>query len=265
MQDKVVIITGASSGIGKACAEVFSRRGSKVVLAARNEQALQAVSAGLAGERLVVTTDVSREGDCQKLAEETVARFGRIDVLINNAGISMRALFNDVDLNVIRQVMEINFWGTVYCTKYALPHLLVSKGSVVGVSSVAGFIGLPGRTGYSASKFAMHGFLSSLRNENMKTGLHVLLACPAFVNTPIRERALNARGEMQRESPLEEGKLMSAERVAERIYKAVVRRKRTVIMTGRGKLSVMLSKFMPRMIDKKVYKVMAREPDSPFK
>lgn len=265
MKDKVVIITGASSGIGKACAQEFSRNGSKVVMASRDELALQHVAASMAGDHLIVRTDVSQEYDCRRLINEAIARFGRIDVLINNAGISMRALFHDVDLNVIKQLMDVNFWGTVCCTKYALPHLLTSKGSVVGVSSVAGFIGLPGRTGYSASKFAMHGFLGSLRTENMKTGLHVLLACPAFVNTPIRERALNAQGEMQQQSPLDEGKLMTAEAVGKQIYRAVVRRRRTVIMTGRGKLAVAMSKFFPRMIDRKVYQVMAREPDSPFK
>jgi short-subunit dehydrogenase len=265
MNDKVVIITGASSGIGKACAQEFSRMGSKVVLAARDEAALQQVAASLPGEHLLVRTDVSREDDCRSLVEGTVSRFGRIDVLINNAGISMRALFNDTDLSVIKRLMDVNFWGTVYCTKYALPHLLQSKGSVVGISSVAGYIGLPGRTGYSASKSAMHGFLNALRTENMKTGLHVLLACPSFVNTPIRTRALDAQGQMQRESPLDESKLMGADVVAKQVYKAVVKRKRVMVTPLKGKLSVILSRLFPAIIDRQAYKLLGKEPDSPFK
>ena len=264
MNHKVVIITGASSGIGKACAEVFSRNGSKVILAARDEAALNHVAATLTCEHLVVKTDVTREDDCRRMIDATITRFGRIDVLINNAGISMRALFNDVGLGVIRKIMDVNFWGTVYCTKFALPHLLQTKGSVVGVSSIAGFKGLPGRTGYSASKFAVHGFLEALRTENRKTGLHVLLACPGFTGTAIRERALTAWGETQGSSPREEGKMMTTEQVANRIYRAVVRRRRTVIMTTQGKLAVLFGKFFPAFTDRQVYKQMAKEPDSPF-
>jgi len=128
----------------------------------------------------VVSADVSVEEDCKRLIKEAVDKFGTVDILINNAGISMRALFEEVDLSVLKQVMDINFWGTVYCTKYALPYLLKQKGSVVGVSSIAGYKGLPGRTGYSASKFAMQGLLETLRIENIKKGLHVLIACPGF-------------------------------------------------------------------------------------
>ena len=196
---------------------------------------------------------------------ETMATFGRIDVLINNAGISMRAVFEKTDLNVIRQLMDINFWGTVYCTKYALPHLLKSKGSVVGISSIAGKKGLPGRTGYSASKFAMEGFLETLRTENLKTGLHVLVACPGFTASNIRNTALAADGNTQGESPRDEKKMMQPEEVARRIYKAVEGRKRDIIMTRDGKLTVFLNKFFPAMMDKVVYNHMAKEADSPFR
>ncbi|MFW6268198.1 MAG: SDR family oxidoreductase, partial [Marinilabiliaceae bacterium] len=183
MKDKVIIITGASSGIGLACAREFAARGGRVSLAARNSEKLQAIEKALSEsghEVLVTPTDVSREEDCKKLVDKTIERFGKIDILVNNAGISMRALFKDVELSVLKQLMDVNFWGTVFCTKYALPWLLETKGSVVGVSSIAGFVGLPGRTGYSASKFAMHGFLHTLRVENLKTGLHVLIAAPGF-------------------------------------------------------------------------------------
>src|SRR5690606_8783512 len=190
-----VIITGASSGIGLACAEEFASRGANVVLAARQYDVLYKVCKELeekyAIKALPVQCDVSSEDDCKKLTDEAVTKFGEIHILINNAGISMRALFNELDLSVLKTLMDVNFWGTVYCTKYALPALLASGGSLVGVSSIAGYRGLPGRTGYSASKFAMNGFMESLRVENLKTGLHIMVACPGFTASNIRNTALD--------------------------------------------------------------------------
>ncbi len=267
-KDKAVVITGASSGIGKALAMEFAGKGAKIVMAARNaerlNEAVKEVEA-IGTEVVGLPTDVSSEDDCIKLIEKAMEAFGRIDILINNAGISMRAVFEDTDLSVIKQLMDINFWGTVYCTKYALPHLLQSKGSLVGISSIAGYKGLPGRTGYSSSKFAIHGFLETLRIENMKKGLHVLIACPGFTASNIRNTALNEKGEMQGESPRDEGKMMSAEEVAGHIAKAIARRKDRLTLTTQGKLTVLLNKFFPRFMDKQVYNHMAKEPDSPFK
>src|ERR1019366_6162034 len=137
------------------------------------------------------------EEDCKHLINQAITTFGKIDVLVNNAGISMRALFKDVDISVLKAVMDVNFWGTVYCTKYAMPEILKTKGSIVGVSSIAGYKGLPGRTGYSASKFAMNGFLDALRVENLKTGVHILTACPGFTASNIRNTALNKTGTPQ--------------------------------------------------------------------
>lgn len=169
MNNKVVIITGASSGIGKALAYEFAGRGAKLVLAARNIQKLNEIKADLSSIKILsIKTDVSKEEDCRNLVEKTIEKWGRVDVLINNAGISMRALFADMNLDVMRRLMDVNFWGTVYCTKYALPYILEQRGSVVGVISIAGYIGLPGRTAYSASKFAIRGFLDTLRVENLK-------------------------------------------------------------------------------------------------
>ena len=189
LKDKVVIITGASSGIGKACAIAFAKQGCRVMLAAREEIKLTAALNEIkqqGGVAALCKTDVSREEDCKRLINETIKQFGRIDILINNAGISMRALLLDVDLNVIRQLMDINFWGTVYCTKYALDEILKNHGSIVGVSSIAGFKGLPGRTGYSSSKFAMQGFLEALRidqpagKQRFAEGSPVLWRLPKF-------------------------------------------------------------------------------------
>jgi short-subunit dehydrogenase len=275
MKDKVIIITGASSGIGKALAFECALRGAKLSLGARNGEQLKEISEQIKAkseklfqtrcEVLITTTDVTNETDCRNLIEMTIQRFRRIDILVNNAGISMRALFEDVDLKVLHQLMDTNFWGTVYCSKFALPYLLKSQGSLVGISSVAGFKGLPGRTGYSASKSAMHGFLDVVRMENMKKGLHVLLACPGFTASNIRNLSLSKDGTSQGETPLDESKLMSAEEVARHICNAIEKRKRSIILTNQGKITVLLSKFFPSFMDKMVYNHMAKEPDSPFK
>ena len=265
LKNKTVIITGASSGIGKACAESFAKRGANVVLGARQYVTLCQITDELErnyGIRaLAVACDVSKEQDCQQLIQQAKTAFGRIDVLINNAGISMRALFKDLDLLVIRNLMDVNFWGTVYCTKYALPELLKNQGSVVGVSSIAGYKGLPGRTGYSSSKFAMNGFLEALRVENLKTGLHVMLASPGFTASNIRKVALVKDGSSQGETSMDEDKMMSSEEVAEIITEGVLARKRTLIMTGQGKLTVFLSKWLPGLLDKLVYNHFTKEKD----
>ncbi|OFX27623.1 MAG: short chain dehydrogenase [Bacteroidetes bacterium GWA2_31_9] len=267
-KDKVIIITGASSGIGLATAYRFAELKAKLVLAARNIETLKSIESELTAKGvqvISVKTDVSIQQDCENLINKTVEKFGGIDVLINNAGISMRALFADLDLEVLRRLMDINFWGTVYCTKYALPYLLKSKGSVVGVSSIAGIKGLPARTGYSASKFAMNGFMETLRIENLKTGLHVLVAAPGFTASNIRKTALAADGSMQGETPRDEDKMMTAQEVAVHLSNAILKRKRTLVLTSQGKLTVLLDKFFPKFMDKMVYNHMAKEPDSPLK
>ncbi|PTX21168.1 short-subunit dehydrogenase [Pontibacter mucosus] len=268
MRDKVVLITGGTSGIGKALAFAFGREGAKVAISGRNQQNLDQTSQELSAagiDNLPVNADVSVEEQCQRMVQETVQKYGRLDVLINNAGISMRALFEDLDLDVLRKVMDINFWGTVYSTKYALPYIKQVKGSIVGISSIAGYRGLPARTGYSASKFAMHGFLETLRTELLYSGVHVLLACPGFTASNIRNTALAANGQQQGETPREEEKMMSAEEVAERILKATIQRKRDLVMTTQGKLAVWVNKLFPSLADKLVYNVMAKEKDSPLK
>ncbi len=268
MTKRTVVVTGAGSGIGKACARAFAGVGYRVVLAGRNYPKIEALANEFRQEgkqALAVRCDVSVEDDCRNLIQQAVNEFGAIDVLLNNAGISMRALFADTDLEVLRTLMNTNFWGTVYCTKFALPYLLKSRGSVVGVSSIAGKKGLPGRTGYSASKFAMEGFLETLRTENLKKGLHVLVACPGFTASEIRNTALSADGSVQGESPRDEKSMMSAEEVARYILKAVEHRKRDLVLTLQGRLTVWLNNFFPSWSDKLVYKHMSKEPGSPFK
>ena len=267
MKNKLVIVTGASSGIGRACAEKFAQEGANLVLAARSADKLSEVAENIARygvQVLPVVTDVTREEDCKNLVEKALIKFGKIDVLVNNAGISMRASFSDLDISVLKKVMDVNFWGTVYCTRYAITSLLENKGSLVGVSSIAGYKGLPGRTGYSSSKFAMHGFFEALRIENIKKGLHVLIACPGFTASNIRNTALAADGSSHGETPRDEQKMMQPEEVAMHIVSAVKYRKDRLTLTFTGKLTVLLNKFFPKWVDKLVYNHMSKEPDSPF-
>jgi len=267
MKNKVVVITGGSSGIGEALAEKFGREGSKILITGRNADDLNRAVASLRQKGITVSgfqADVSKEDDNRRMAEEAIRLYGTIDVLVNNAGISMRALFSEVDLDVVKKVMDINFYGVLYATKYCLPEIQKNNGSIVGMSSIAGFRGLPGRTGYSASKFALNGFLEVLRTELLKTGVHVLTACPGFTASNIRKRALAADGSAQGESPRDEGKMMTAEVCARHIYNATVARKRTLVLTTQGKLVVFLNKWLPGLADKMVYNVMAKEANAPI-
>jgi short-subunit dehydrogenase len=265
LKDKVVVITGASSGIGKVLAEIAIQGGAKVAVCARNMGKLQEIFSNSPADKiLLVQADVSKKEDCKNFIDQVVNRWHQVDILINNAGITMRALFEDADLSVIEELMNINFWGTVYCTKFALPWLMKSKGVVTGISSIAGYRGLPARTGYSASKFAMQGFLEALRTELLQTGVHVMWVSPGFTSSNIRNVARSADGNVQGETPLDEGKLMSAETCAEIIYDAILKRKRTVVMTGQGKLTVWMNKLFAGLADKLVYKHFLKEPDSPL-
>ena len=256
MKNKVIIITGASSGIGKALAFALAKKGNKLVLAGRNKEKLNAVLQKINEvniSAISIVTDVCKKEDCKNLINKCITEFGRIDVLINNAGISMRALFNESDLEVIDKVINTNFWGTVFCTKYALPYLLQSNGSLVGISSIAGHIGLPERSAYSASKFAMNGFLESVRNENMENDLHVLIACPGFTASNIRKAALTKDGTPQKESPRNEQKMMTAKKVAKNIICAIDCKKDTLTLSINGKLAVWLNRFFPKLAKRLVF------------
>lgn len=267
-ENKVVVVTGASSGIGEALAREFAARGARVVLGARSIQKLQLIAGDIrarGGQAAYCGVDVSVPDECRRLIETAVNEYGGVDVLICNAGLSMRALFDNVDLEVLHRLMDVNFWGTVNCCKYALRYLQQSKGSIVGISSVAGLHGLPGRTGYSASKYAMTGFLETLRIENLKKGLHVMIACPGFTASNVRFSALTADGTQQGETPRDESKMMSAEEVARIVARGILRRKRLCLMEAEGRATHFVKKFAPAFLDRMFYMVMAREPDSPFK
>lgn len=253
--NKVVVVTGGSDGIGKALVEALLHLGAKVATCARNFDKLYQLRTTHAGLPLMTAAmDVSNENECRTFLEHVVKNYGTIDILVNNAGISMRALFSETSLDTMRKVMDINYWGTVYCTKYALPYVLKQKGAIVAVSSIAGFRGLPGRAGYSASKFAMNGFMEALRTELLETGVNVMWVCPGFTASNIRNAALDKDGKPQGVSPLDEGSLMTAEECASQILKAVEHKKRTLIFTSNDKRTVLFNKFIPSLTDKLVRK-----------
>jgi short-subunit dehydrogenase len=254
-QDKVVVITGGSDGIGKALIEGLIPQGAKVATCGRSHDKIYKLQMEYSNVLLhAVACDVSDEEECRRFIESTIDTFGRIDILINNAGISMRALFADCDTKVTRKVMEINFLGAVYCTKYALASILEHKGTIVGVSSTAGYRGLPGRSAYSASKFALQGWLESLRTELLHSGVNVMWVCPGFTASNIRLAALDQRGEARGETVLNEASLMSAGECATHILRAIERRKRTLILTLLGKVTVLINKMAPSLADRLTYK-----------
>lgn len=250
-QNKTVAITGGSDGIGKALIELLLPMGAKVATCARNQDKLYDLQLRHSNQPLhCVVADVSNYNDCKMFIDSTIKQFGGIDILINNAGISMRSLLKDAELDVFKKVMDINYFGTVYCTKLALDSIMERKGTIVGVSSIAGYRGLPGRSGYSASKFALNGWLEALRTELLDDGVNVMWVCPGFTKSNIRNAALNAKSEAQGESPLNESSLMSAEECAGHILNAVEKKKRTLVLTFRGKQTVFINKFFPSWADK---------------
>jgi len=250
-KNKVVVITGGSDGIGKALVEMFLQQGAKVATCGRSNDKLYELEKSHPGEPIITySIDVSSETDCSYFIEQVIKMFGAIDVLINNAGISMRALFNETNLDTLKKVMDINFWGTVYCTKYALPHILKQQGTIVGVSSIAGYRGLPGRTGYCASKFAVNGFFEALRTELLESGVNIMWVCPGFTASNIRNVALNKNAKPQGVSPMDESKMMTAEECAALILQAIEKRKRTLIFSANDKRTVLVNRLMPSLADK---------------
>jgi short-subunit dehydrogenase len=256
---KIIVITGASEGIGAEIAlqlAAMHRAQVALVLAARKMDALQAVAKqceALGAQTLCVRTDVGVREDCTSLIAKTIEKFGRIDALINNAGISAQALLEEVPADKLgwyEDVMRVNLWGSVWCTHAALPALIAAKGSIVAVSSLAGLIGVPGRTAYSASKFAQTGFFEALRAEMKTHGVSVTTAYPGVVLTQIRQHGLNAQGEALGSSGLKEDGAMTVQECARLIIEGMNRREREVVMTGKGKLGRWLKLIAPALVEK---------------
>ena len=253
-KDKVVVVTGGTDGIGKALVDALITMGAKVATCGRNHDKLYHLQAQHPSAALhTMVADVSNENDCRRFIETTIKFFGGIDILINNAGISMRAILKETSTDTLRKVMDINYFGVVYCTKYALDSIIERKGTIVGVSSIAGYRGLPGRSGYSACKYALQGWLESIRTELMNDGVHVMWVCPGFTTSNIRNAALNKDAQSHGETPMDEGNMMSSEECAEHILKAIRKKKRTLVLTFTGKRTVFMNKFFPKLTDRMVY------------
>jgi len=249
----VAIITGASSGIGRELAFQLSDQGAYLSLGARDKQRLEAVAVqcqARGGRTITTQTDVTDQAQCQNLIERTVDEFGRIDTLINNAGISMRALFEELqDLSILERLMQVNYFGAVYCTHYALPYLKETKGRIAAVASLTAINGVPTRIGYAASKHAMKGFFDSLRIELANSGVTVTISYPDFVATEARQRALGADGLPIGDSPLDEHKVMTVERCVQLLVKAMEQRKREDKQTLKAKLGPWAKLIAPSLVD----------------
>jgi short-subunit dehydrogenase len=258
MKSRVVVITGASEGIGRGLAIALAKEGAHVVIAARKREALEEVAAAC-GEAMVVPTDVGDEAACRRLIDATVEKLGGIDVLVNNAGIAMNVRFDELTtLDMFERIMRVNYLGSVYCTYHALPHLKARKGLIVGVSSLQGKTGFPLSTGYAASKHAMQGFFDSLRIELEGSGVDVTLVSPGPVDTGIHARKIGGDGRIIDAGGDYGRRSMSLERCVELIVDAIRDRRRELIMTAGGKLAVWLKPFAPRFVDSQVAREVKR-------
>ncbi len=256
-QSKVVVVTGAASGIGAALARRFAAAGARVALFDVDRQGVDTLAGELRASAtgvLAVRCDVTSFDDCTAAIGEVRRLWGGIDILINNAGLTHLSRFGETELHVLRRVMEVNFWGAVHCTKAAFDALAQNRGQVVVLSSIAGFAPLAGRAGYAASKHALQGLFGSLRAELWPLGVHVLIVCPGFTRTNIGRNALGADGKHEPAARTTTGRDMAPEQVAEAIYRAVLRRRRQIVLSLVGKLSQLLMHLSPALYDR----IMAR-------
>ncbi len=253
-RDNVVIITGASSGIGRELAYQLADQGARLVLAARDAARLEETAAQCrmrGGKTLVVPTDVADQAQCADLVDRALEKYGCLDTLVNNAGISMWARFENLDdPAILDQIMRVNYMGSVYCTFYALPYLRRTRGRIIAIASVAGRTGVPTRSGYAASKHALTGFFDSLRIELAGSGVSVTLVYPDFVASEMRVRALGADGRPLARTPVHEPQVMPVEECARLIVDAAARRKREVLMSRRSKIGVWLKLIAPGLVDR---------------
>lgn len=262
---KAIVITGASDGIGAELARQWAARGRSdlaLVLAARSVDKLEALAVQCrthGAQVLVQRCDVGVQSDCIALVDAAVHAFGRIDTLVNNAGMSAHALLGDVtDLAWYEALMRVNHWGSVWCTHAALPHLRASRGRVVAVASLAGLVGVPGRTAYCSTKFAMVGFFEALRVELLGAGVSVTIAYPGVVATEIRRRGFNAAGQPAGISGLDETGAMSVETCARLIIEGTERRRRNIVMSAKGKLGRWMKLIAPALVDRLALKALNR-------
>ena len=257
-KNKVVVVSGAASGIGNAICRKFAREGARIGLLDMDAKGVQAASDQLRAsgvDAVGIRCDVIDENECTSAMKEIIGLYGGIDVLVNNAGITQRSAFVDTQISVYRRVMDVNFFGSLHCTKAAMTSLIERKGSIIVIESLAGITPLLGRTGYCASKHALHGLFTSLRSELRTTGIHIMLVCPGFVETCLQSRALGADGRVTTHPQSMVGKPVSAESVAEDIYKGLLKKKQLLVLTPVGKLTYWIHRFAPRLYER----LMARQ------
>lgn len=260
--DRTVLITGAASGIGAALAQAFADQGARLVLMDFDADSLELFSSSLlsAGARVLpIAGDVAIEEDCTRAVRLAEVTFGDIDILINNAGITQRGSFADTRIDVFRRVMDVNFFGSLYCTKAALPGIIRNKGAIVVMESIAGVAPLPGRTGYCASKHALHGLFTTLRTEVRKAGVHVMIVCPGFIRTNLQTRALGCDGSIAATPRTTVGKDYTPEMVADAVIRGLSRKTPVLALTPAGRFGYLLNRLMPKVYERMIEKKFSRE------
>jgi NAD(P)-dependent dehydrogenase (short-subunit alcohol dehydrogenase family) len=264
LSNKVVLITGASSGIGRATAERLALLGARVCLAARTTAVLEEVAAAVrrqGGEALVLPTDVTDEGQCRRAVAAAVGWFGRLDVLVCSAGVSMRSRFEQTDLQAVERLMQVNFFGTLYPTYHAIPHLRATRGSLIAVSSLAGKRGTPTYAAYGASKFAVQGLYESLRLELAASGVHVGVVSPGHVGTPLRDRVQGPDGRPYATPPPAPFRVWPLDKCVGRIVRLILRRRAEALLPGYvGPMLVLDHLLGPWLGDRIITRLFARAP-----
>ena len=253
LKNKIAVVTGAASGIGAAISKAFASKGARLGLLDIDEAAVKAAAADMVADgmdAIGICCDVAREAECEAAINAIVTHYGGIDILVNNAGITQRSAFIDTRIDVYRRIMDVNFFGSLHCTKYAIAGLVERKGSIVIIESVAGVAPLVGRTGYCASKHALHGLFTSLRAELIGSGVHIMIVCPGFVRTNLQTRALDADGRITTHPQSTAGRQDSPARVADAVYRAMLKKKNILVLSPLGKLAYWMSRFFPNLYER---------------
>ena len=268
MENKVVVITGGSSGAGEALAYRFSSEGFNVVIGGTNLERLKKVQSKIqsSGSKCeYIVHDVSLEREVKKMIDHTIKSYGRLDVLICNAGISYRSVFENANLDVFEKLFRINFFGSIYSVKYSIPHLAKTNGSIIAMSSLNGFIATPTRSAYVSSKHAMQGFFDSIRLELIKKNIHVMVASPGYFESNFRKNTLKSDGNKEGSTSRDEKGRMSTKVLADKIFHWYKNKKRDLIFTFRGKLAHLIKNWFPKLSDKLAYKEILNERESLLK
>jgi NAD(P)-dependent dehydrogenase (short-subunit alcohol dehydrogenase family) len=258
LKNKIAVVTGAASGIGAAISKTLAAKGAKIGMLDIDETAVIAAAADLtAGGRdaVGIYCDVTRDAACEAAMRAVTAHYGGIDILVNNAGITQRSAFIDTQIDVYRRVMDVNFFGSLHCTKHAISHLIARKGSIVVIESLAGVAPLLGRTGYCASKHALHGLFTSLRAELISSGVHIMIVCPGFVQTQLQTRALGGDGRVTRHPQSTVGRQNSPDQIADAVYRGLLKKKNLMVLSPVGKLAYWMSRLAPYVYER----MMARQ------